>query len=155
METFPVDLDPGQILRWIRAEQRASPSKFRISASRTTELRDIPLREEFRLGDEEREDLTDVATVATLDIEPFHAVDGWRLTLVAEDQAGPRALATSRSLAGEAEIDLDLFYRDFVASGRSAINVTATVETAVAKARLARILDRIETNRHAHRDPAA
>jgi hypothetical protein len=94
METYPVDLDAGQIVRWILAEQREAPSTFRISASRTTEVRDIPLRKELRLGDEEREDLTEVATVATREIEPYHSEEGWKLTIVAEDEAAPRAPTT-------------------------------------------------------------
>lgn len=152
METYPVDLDAGQIVRWVLAEQREAPSTFRITASRTTEVRDIPLRNEFRLGDEEREDLSEVATVATMEIEPFHSAEGWKLTIVAEDEAGPRTPTTRAMIGGETEMDPEAFYRDFVASGRGCMNVTAEVEGPTAKARLTRLLERIETDRHAHRE---
>ena len=78
METYPVDLDAGQILRWVMAEQQTAPSTFRIIARRATEVREIPARKELHLGDEEREDLREIATVATLEIAPFHSHDGWR-----------------------------------------------------------------------------
>jgi hypothetical protein len=42
-----------------------------------------------RLGDQEREDLNEVATVATWEITPFHSNDGWSLTIIVEDQVGP------------------------------------------------------------------
>jgi len=150
METFPVDLDPAQVVRWIIAEQHAAPSTFRITANRATETRDIPMRKELRLGDEEREDLTEVATVATLEIAPFHSEGGWKLTMVAEDEVGPRALATRAAIGGEEEIDLDAFYRDYIASGRGSVNVTAEVDSSTAKALVTRLLHSIETNRHPH-----
>jgi len=89
METYPVELDPEQIVRWLMAEQKAAPSAFRITARRTTEARDVPARRELHLGDEEREDLREIATIATLEIAPIHASDGWLLTVAVEDEAGP------------------------------------------------------------------
>lgn len=56
METYPVDLDAGQ--------------------NRATEVREIPARQELHLGDEEREDLQEIATIATVEIAPFHAREG-------------------------------------------------------------------------------
>src|SRR6516162_3575654 len=49
METYPVELDPEQIVRWLMAEQKAAPSAFRITARRTTEARDVPARRELHL----------------------------------------------------------------------------------------------------------
>lgn len=40
MEPYPVDIDAGQVVRWIMAEHRAAPSTFRILARRITELQD-------------------------------------------------------------------------------------------------------------------
>ena len=85
MQTFPVDVDPEQVVRWIRAEHEAAPSTFKITARRTMEVREIPVRKETHFGDEEREDLSEVATIATLEIAPIHARDGWLLTVVVED----------------------------------------------------------------------
>ena len=57
MERFPVNIDAEQVVRWIMAEQATAPSTFKTTATRTTEVREIPARREYHLGDEEREDL--------------------------------------------------------------------------------------------------
>ena len=98
MESFPVDIDAEQIVRWIIAEQAAAPSTFKTTARRTTEVREIPARREFHLGDEEREDLSEVATIATLEIAPAHASDGWLLTVTVEDEIGPRVSGEEKRL---------------------------------------------------------
>jgi hypothetical protein len=144
MQTFPVDIEPEQIIRWLLAEQQAVPPNFRISIRRSEEEREIPVRRELHLGDEEREDLSEVATVATLEIAPLHAGDGWLLTIVVEDEAGPRAPA-----AGEEEIDLKRFYREFIRPGRGSASVVAEVQDSAAEARLTRVLNIIDSNRHA------
>ena len=141
MPTYPVDTDPEQIVRWLLAEQQARPSILRISARRTAEVREIPERREFHLGDEEREDLSEVATVATLEIAPAHASEGWLLTIVIEDEVGPTA-------AGEGEIDLEKFYREFIRPGRGSATVVAEVQDSAAEARLTGLLNTIEKNRH-------
>lgn len=148
METFPVDIDAEQVVRWIMTEHRALPSTFRISARRAIEVREIPNRKELHLGDEEREDLSEIATVATLEIAPFHSSDGWRLTVVVEDEAGPRMPDRSAAVGGEEEIDFGAFYEEFIRPGRGSVNVTAEVVDSTAKARMTRLLNRIETNRH-------
>lgn len=37
MESYAVDIDPEQIVRWIKTEYHTAPSKFRIAALRTSE----------------------------------------------------------------------------------------------------------------------
>jgi len=142
METYPVDLDPEQIVRWLMVEQQAAPSTFRITARRTTEVRDVPARRELHLGDEEREDLSEIATIATLEIAPIHASDGWLLTVAVEDEAGPPVAE------GEEKIDLATFYSKFIRPERGISNVVAEVENAQAKARMTRLLHAIDRNRH-------
>jgi len=58
METYPVDIDPEQAARWIKAECDVAPPAFRIAARRRREVREIPVRAETHLGDAEREDLS-------------------------------------------------------------------------------------------------
>ena len=65
MESFPVNIDAEQVVRWIMTEQAAAPSTFKTTATRTTEVLEISERREYHLGDEEREDLSEVATLAT------------------------------------------------------------------------------------------
>lgn len=145
METYPVEIEPAQIVRWVMAEQKAMPSAFRISARRGAELRAIPARREYRLGDEEREDLSEVATVATLEIAPAHASEGWLLTIVVEDELGPRITEDAGAEADRA-VDLATFYREFIRSGRGTATAFAEVENPSADARLTRLLEAIERN---------
>lgn len=148
MQTYPVDLDPEQIVRWAIAERQATPTTLRMLARRAVEVRDIPIRKEYHLGDEEREDLSEVATIATLEITPAHANDGWRLTVEVEDEAGPR-VSGGPDIAADAAIDPEAFYNEFLRRGRGIANVTAEVDSDAAKARLTRLLEIIEKNRHA------
>jgi hypothetical protein len=89
--TYPIDIEPDQIVRWLLAEQEATPSLFRVDARVVREVRDIPPRSEYHLGDEEREDLSEVDTIATLEVRPANLSDGWALTISVEDETGPRA----------------------------------------------------------------
>ena len=135
MESFPVDIDAEQIVRWIMAEQAAAPSTFKTTARRITEVREIPERSEFHLGDEEREDLSEVATIATLEIAPAHASDGWLLTVTATET--------------EQQIDLGTFYSTFIRPARGTANVGAEVDSPSPRRSLTRLLNTIERNQHA------
>jgi len=146
MESFPVDLDAGQIVRWVMAQQAAAPSTFRTSARRVTEVRSIAERREFHLGDEEREDLSEVATIGTLEIAPAHGED-WLLTVTVEDEIGPRLAGAESAPAAEQQIDLGTFYSSFIRSERGMANVIAEVEGPAARAKVTRLLNSIERNR--------
>lgn len=148
MVKYPLDIDPGQVVRWIMAEHKAAPSRFAITARRAAEVRDIPLRREFHLGDEERGDLTEVDTIATLEIAPAHASEGWRLIVEVEDEAGPRLPEKSELSEDEAEIDLRTFYDEFIRPERGVANVFAEVDDDDAEARLTQLLASIERDQH-------
>ncbi len=75
MESFEIDIDPGQIVRWVMAERNKAPSSLRTNARCVTEVREIPPRREYHLGDEERQDLIEAATIGTLEITPAHERD--------------------------------------------------------------------------------
>ncbi|MGA7325519.1 MAG: hypothetical protein WBX25_13770 [Rhodomicrobium sp.] len=151
MESYPVDIDPGQIVRWIREEYEAAPQSFRITATRKEEMRELPGAKEAHLGDEEREDLSEVASIAMLEIAPFNASDGWLLKLTAVDEAGPRIFDASGVRWHEQQIDLGTFQKEFMRPERGIADVVAEVDGPAAKARLGRILNMIERNRHARR----
>jgi hypothetical protein len=148
METYPVDIDADQIVRWVEAEHEAAPSTFRIAARRSREVREIPVRKEIHLGDEEREDLSEIATIATLEIAPVHTGDGWLLSVVVEDEIGPPVPGDGTSSQVEQQIDLGTFCNEFIRRGRGSANVIAEVEGSAAKERVARLLSAIESNRH-------
>jgi len=127
MEAYPVDIDPGQVVRWLKAENAAAPGTFRITATRRREIREIPIRRETHLGDEEREDLREIATIATLEIAPIHASDGWLLSVVVEDEVGPGI--SDGAGEGEQRIDLGTFDREFIRPGRGSANVFRSQST--------------------------
>ena len=153
MESYPVDVDPAQVVRWLVAEQAAGSLALRLSGRRLVDAREIPIRRELHLGDEEREDLSEVATIATLEIAPLHTNDGWRLTVVVEDEAGPRTVG--QAAAREQSIDLNAFYHEFVRPGRGTASVTGEVEGPDGEAHLGTLLSAIETNRHVDARPAS
>jgi len=145
--TYPIDIDPEQIVRWLVAEQKATPSLFRCDARRVDEVRDIALRPEYHLGDEEREELSEVDTIATLEVTPARASEDWTLTVSVEDEAGPRVTneAGNRS---EQRMDLGTFYHHFIRSGRGIATATAEVRDAAGERHLKELLDAILTDRH-------
>ena len=152
MQTYPLDIEPGQVVRWIIAERRANPSEFRIVASRGSETRELPAKKEFHLGDEEREDLSETATVATLQIAPADPSDGWLLTIVVEDEIGPAASSeaeTADEAGEEQEIGAGTFYDEFMRPGRGNASISAEVEGPRGNAHLTRLIKDIEQDRHA------
>lgn len=148
MYTYPVDIEPEQIVRWIMAEHDAAPNIFKISARQTVETREIPERREFHLGDEEREDLSEVAVDATLEIAPARADDGWLLRIIVEDEAGPRLGYRQSDVPSEQEIDIGSFYQQFMRRGRGLATVVAEVDNSAAERRIRKLLDDITVNRH-------
>jgi hypothetical protein len=149
LPTYPLDADPEQIVRWLVDEHKRSPSAFRISARRTVDVRELPATAKFHLGDEEREDLSEVETVATLEIAPANASDGWLIKVVVDDEVGPRLPDRAASIEGEQQIDLGTFYRRFIKPDRGIATATAEVLNTEAEQRLNRLLESISTNRHA------
>lgn len=149
MESFPVDIDAGQVVRWIMAEQAVAPSTFKTTARRSAEVREIPERREYHLGDEEREELSEVATIATLEIAPAHAGEGWLLTVTVEDEVGPRVSSEAAAAEAEQQIDIGTFYGTFIRPERGTASVVAEVDGPSARDNVNRLLDAIERNRHA------
>jgi hypothetical protein len=148
MEPFPVDIDPKQIVRWIIAEHRITPSSLKITARRTTEERQIPARAELHLGDDEREDLSEIATVATLEIAPAHPSDGWLMTVIVENEIGPRGPGRGTTVEDDQQIDLETFYSQFIRPERGTATVVAQANDAAAEAGLSSLLASIENDRH-------
>jgi len=148
MDTYILDLDAGQVVRWLQEEQKAGTLRLRVAARRSRELDELPVQGDLHLGDIEREDLSEVTTLATLDIEPVHASEGWRLSVVVEDEIGPRISDRKGGDDGDLQLDLATFDAEFIRSGRGSANVVAEVEDQEAEERLQLLLDAIEENRH-------
>ncbi len=148
MESFEIDIDPGQIVRWVMAERNRVPSSLKTNARCFSEVREIPPRREYHFGDEERQDLIEAATIGTLEIAPAHERDGWLLTVTVEDESGPRVTGAAIDAGTEQQIDLGTFYNEFIRPGRGIANVVAEVANLSARRRVTRLLETIERNRH-------
>jgi hypothetical protein len=150
MEGHPVDIDidPEQVVRWLMVEWQKGGSGLDVRVSRTNERVPVEPRAEDRLGDEEREDLSDEVTVAKLEVTPTHAGKGWRLVVSAEAELEPFVPDEDFEEKEQAPIDLDTFYLEFVRPGRAAITISAEAETVEAEADLVRLTNAIETNVH-------
>jgi hypothetical protein len=151
MEPFPADSDPKQIVRWIIAEHRITPASLKIVARRTAEEHQIPARAELHLGDEEREDLSEIATVATLEIAPANPSDGWLMTVSGEDEVGPRGPGRGTMMEGDDQTDLKTLRSLFIRPERGIATVVAQANDAAAEARLSSLLASIENDRHGPR----
>jgi hypothetical protein len=148
METYPVDIEASQLVRWLKVESEAAPSTFRITARRSRELKEIS-GNEGHLGDDDREDLTEVETIATLEIAPAHANEGWLLSVVVEDELGPRVTNGDGAVESTGQvIDLGTFDKEFIRSGRGIASVVAETRDPPAKRHIARLIEAVETNRH-------
>ena len=93
--------------------------------------------------------LTEVATIATLEIAPPHESDGWLLTVTVEDETGPRVMGDGVAPATEQQIDLSTFYNELIRTGRGGANVVADAASPLARLNVSRLLEAIERNHHA------
>ena len=148
MEACPIDVEPGQLVRWLKAEQENRRFRLRIGATQTTEQRPMPAREEDRLGDVERDDLSEVAAVATLVVQPPPEVHQWSITVTVEDEIGPRLPEDGETSEGEEEIDLETFYREFIDPDRGAASIAAEADGPGGKAALMRLINAVQTDLH-------
>ena len=122
-----------------------TPSLFRFDSRRGIEVRDISPRPELHLGRRGARRSPRSRTVATLEVTPAHASDGWILKVTVEDETGPRV---SNDAATEQKIDLGTFYHQFIRSGRGTATVSAEVQDPEGERHLNELLDAILVNRH-------
>jgi hypothetical protein len=148
METYPVDIEPEQLVRWLKAELAAAPGRFKIAATRRAEGQELPAAKEIHFGDEERRDLSEVTTIATLEIAPREAKNGWLLRVIVADEAGPRVPDAGATNGREQGIDLGSFQKEFIRPGRGIVDVIAEVDNPAAKARVTRLINAIMRNSH-------
>jgi hypothetical protein len=148
MQSYPLDVEPAQIVDWLVAERRISPAEFRIDARKSVETRALPTRKELRLGEAEREDLSEVATIGTLQISAAHPDEGWLMTIVVEDEFAPRACDSSEAIEDEQEIDLEAFYDLFIRPRRGNASAIAEIEGPQSRKMLGLLLKDVLSNRH-------
>ena len=147
METFPVDLEASQIVRWLLEEERSGTLQLNVLATRSYVLEALEAGESDQIGEDE-EDISDILAIGALEVGPSAAEDGWRLLIRVEDRIGPRLPEDEDAPEGEEELDLQSFEADFIAPERGTAEVWLEAEDANAKVRFDRLLDKMLRNEH-------
>ena len=78
-ETYPVDIDPGQIVRWITAECEAAPQSFRSQQRARKKCKSFLVQKRLIWAMKSVKDLSEVTSIAMLEIAPSDESDGWLL----------------------------------------------------------------------------
>ena len=147
METYPVDLEAPQIVRWLIEEQRRGTLGLNAVATRSYVSEDLDNSESQQLS-EDAEDLSDVLAVGVLEIRPPAARDGWALRIRVEDRLGPRLPEDEDAHGEEEEIDLATFETEFIQPERGTPEVLLDAEDAHAKARFSQVFKQMLTGEH-------
>ena len=148
MEPYPVDVEAKQIVRWLMDEARRPAFDLLVTATRAYHRSALGAGEDSRLGEAEREDLSEITEVGLLGVTPREKPSGWTLRVRVEDDIGPGLPEEEPVPAGDEEIDLATFYEEFIAADRGLAEVSAEAEGTDAKASLVRVLDAILKDRH-------
>ena len=118
METYPVDLEASQIVRWLIEEQRRGTLQLNVTATRSYVVEALEKADLDQIG-EEGEDLNDILAIGTLEVSPPAAKNGWVLRIRVEDRIGPRLPEDEDAPEGEEELDLQTFEADFIVPERA------------------------------------
>jgi len=148
VESYSVDLAAQQIVRWLMDEERRHRFDLLVRTARSFQHRDLGPGDDSRLGDVEREDLSEKAEVGTMEVVPRHKPSLWTLRVRVVDEIGPTLPVDEPVPSGEEEIDLLAFYEEFIANDRGLAEVSAEVEGPAAKGSLTRVLEAMREDRH-------
>ena len=148
VESYSVDLAAQQIVRWLMDEERRHTFDLLVRTARSFQHRDLGPGDDSRLGDVEREDLSEKAEVGTMEVVPRHKPSLWTLRVRVVDEIGPTLPVDEPVPSGEEEIDLLAFYEEFIANDRGLAEVSAEVEGPAAKGSLTRVLEAMREDRH-------
>jgi hypothetical protein len=146
VETYPVDIAQEQVVRWLMVEGRLHAFDLLVSATRSFEPRELAGEE--RLGDEEREEVSEIAEVGLLEVMPRQKPHIWTLRVRVEDDIGPRLPEDEPVPETEEELDLPTFYEEFIKADRGVAEVSVEVDSPAAKASFNRVLEAILTDQH-------
>jgi len=148
METYPLDIAAKQVVRWLIDEEHGGRRNLQISASRTYLHEEISTPQERGLGDEEREDLTEVTAVGILEVAPPQKAEGWLLRVRIEDTIGQRLPDDISASDEPEEIDLEEFWETFIVPQHGTAFVAMDAETAKAWTSSQELLDDMRGNKH-------
>ena len=150
METYPIDLEASQIVRWLIDEQRRGALELDVAATRSYVVEEFERADLTQIG-EDAADLNDVLAIGALEVRPRDGKNGWVLRIRVEDRFGPRLPEDEDAPDGEEEIDLQTFEADFIAPERGEAEVLLEAENAQARANFTRLLNHMLRNEHRSR----
>ena len=150
VETYPVDIAPEQVVRWLMAEGRLHAFDLLVSATRSFAPGELTGGESGTLGEEEREEVSEISEVGLLEVMPRQKPHIWTLRVRVEDDIGPRLPEDEPVPETEEELDLPTFYEEFIKADRSLAEVSVEVDSPAAKASFNRVLEAMLTDRHQH-----
>jgi len=149
METYPLDIAAEQVVRWLVDETRMGRRSLQIRATRAYADDEIPNPQDHGLGQEEREDVTNVTAVGILEIFPTHRAEGWLLRVRVEDALGRRLPEDASVSDTPEEIELASFQDEFVLPDRGTTFVAVEADSDEAWSSFQTLLDKIRANKHA------
>lgn len=148
MTIYPLDIAAEQIVRWLMEEQRSGRLGLTVSTYRTYLAEEVTGAQQRGLGEEEKENLSEVTAVGLLEVSPPLNYNGWLLRVRIEDPLGPRLPEGQTAVEAEDKIDLTTFHEQFVLPDRATAYVNLEAETSAAWSRFQDLLDEIRIDRH-------
>jgi hypothetical protein len=148
VETYPIDIAPDQVVRWLMVEGRLPAFDLLVSATRSFGTGELTGGASRRLGDEEREEVSEISEVGVLEVMPRQKPHIWTLRIRVEDDIGPRLPEDEPVPETEEELDLPTFYEEFIKADRGVAEVSLDAESPAAKAKATRVLNAILTDQH-------
>ena len=88
METYPVDLEASQIVRWLIDEQRRGTLQFNVTATRSYVVEAFERADLAQMG-EDAADLNDILAFATLEVRPANGKMAGRSASVSRTGSAP------------------------------------------------------------------
>ena len=147
VETYPIDLEASQIVRWLIDEQRRGTLQVNVAATRSYVVEAFERADLAQMG-EDAADLNDVLAIATLEVRSAGGKNSWVLRIRVEDRVGPRLPEDEDAPDGEEGIDLQTFEADFIKPDPDAAEVTLEAENAHAKANFTKLFNHMLRNEH-------
>lgn len=151
MTSVPLDIDAGQVVRWLLEAHGAQEERLSVRATRQYRAQGLSPSLSPGLDDEDAEDLAVHRAVGLLEVRPPPDRDGWALSVRVEDVVSPGLPDDEPVPEGEEEIDLATFQAEFVKPDGAAAEVSAEVTDMAARRRLDHLIAEMREDRHAPR----
>jgi len=124
-----------------------------ISATRSLAPGELKGGVSGRLGDEEREEVSEIAEIGLLEVMPRQKPHIWTLRIRVEDDIGPCLPEDEPVPEAEEELDLPTFYEEFINADRGIADVSIEIDSPAAKASFNEVLEAMLTDRHQRGKP--